>query len=110
MAKNIKEIADRLGAEIVGQVPGTGGGAFGAVRLAQVVDQLQSRLKPGQGLRSGRPTVSSWERHPKVPMSRATEQRLIRLAEEASAVGRKVSPMQLAAQILEAALEGIPDR
>jgi hypothetical protein len=110
MAKNIKELADRLGAEIVAKVPDTGGGAFGAARLAHVVDELQSRLKPGQGLRSGRPTVASWERHPKVPMSRVTEQRLIRLAEKASTGKRKVSPMQLAAQILEEALAGIPER
>lgn len=101
MAKNIKEIA--------GQVPDAGGGAFGAARIAQIVDQLQARLKPGQGLRAGRPTVSTWERHPKVPMSRSTEQRLIRLAEKAGATGRKVSPMQIAAQILEAAIEDIPE-
>jgi hypothetical protein len=107
MARNIKKIADRLGAEIVAQVPETGGGAFGARRLARIVDQLQTRLRPGQGVRAGRPTVASWDRHPKVPMSRATEQRLIRLAEKASRGKRKVSPMQLAAQILEDALEGM---
>jgi hypothetical protein len=42
-------------------------------------------------------------------MSEATERRLIRLAAEASASGRKISPMQLAAQILEDALAGLPD-
>jgi hypothetical protein len=110
MARNIKHIADQLDAQIVGQVPDTGGGAFGAARLARVVEQLQSRLTPGQGLRSGRPTVASWERHPKVPMSRSTEQRLIRLAERASTGSRKVSPMQIAAQILEEALSGIPEQ
>src|SRR4051812_26065268 len=109
MAENIKEIAGRLGAEVVGQVPETGSGAFGAARLAHVVDQLQARLKPGQGLRAGRPTVATWEWHPNVLMSQSSEQRLIRLAEKASASGRKVSPMQLAAQILEAALESIPE-
>jgi len=110
MARNIKELADRLGAEIVAQVPETGGGAFGAARLARIVDQLQTRLHPGQGVRAGRPTVASWDRHPKVPMSRATEQRLIRLAKKASSGKRKVSPMQLAAQILEDALEGMSER
>jgi hypothetical protein len=54
--------------------------------------------------------VASWERHPKVPMTRATEQRLIRLAEAASTDKRKVSPMQVAAQILEDALAGISER
>ncbi len=42
-------------------------------------------------------------------MSEATERRLTRLAEQASRSGRKVSPMQVAAQILEDALAGIPD-
>jgi hypothetical protein len=46
----------------------------------------------------------------KVPRSAATEKRLGRLAEQASATGRKVSPMQLAAQILEDALAGIPEQ
>jgi hypothetical protein len=40
-------------------------------------------------------------------MSEATERQLSRLAEQASASGRKVSPMQVAAQILEEALSGI---
>ena len=85
-----------------------GGGAFGAARLAGNIQQLRSRLAPGQGRRAGRPTDASWVRHPKVPMSEATERRLIRLAEEASASGRKIRPMQLAAQILEDAVAGLP--
>jgi hypothetical protein len=43
-------------------------------------------------------------------MSDATRQRLTRLAEQCSTGGRKVSPMQIAAQILEDALSGIPER
>jgi hypothetical protein len=110
MAKNINRIARRLGADIVGQVPGTGGGAFGAARLARCVEGLQARLVPGQGKRPGRPSEASWVRHPKIPMSEATGRRLQRLAEQASADGRKVSPMQIAAQILEDALAGVPER
>ncbi len=52
--------------------------------------------------------VTGVVRHPKVPMSRATVRRLFRLAEEASTSERKISPMQLAAQILEV-LAGLPD-
>jgi len=37
-------------------------------------------------------------------MSAETEAELIRLAEKASVEGRKISPMQLAAQLLEEAL------
>jgi hypothetical protein len=110
MAKNIERIADRLGAEVVGQVPDAGGGAFGAARLARVIATLETRLVPGQGRRAGRPTDASWVRHPKVPMSEATARRLVRLAERASTGRRKVSPMQIAAQILEEALAGMPEQ
>jgi hypothetical protein len=110
MAKNIEKIAAGLGARVVARLPHTGGGAFGAARLAKIVADLQARLEPGQGLRPGRPTDASWVRHPKVPMSEATRQRLTRLAEQSSIGGRKVSPMQIAAQILEDALSGIPER
>jgi hypothetical protein len=110
MVKNIDKIAAGLGAKVVGKVPHTGGGAFGAARLARIVATIQARLEPGQGIRPGRPTDPSWVRHPKVPMSDATRQRLIRLAEQSSTSGRKVSPMQIAAQILEDALTGIPER
>jgi hypothetical protein len=110
MVKNIEKIAAGLGAKVVAQVPNTGGGAFGAARLAHIVATIQARLEPGQGLRPGRPTDASWTRHPKVPMSDATRQRLARLAEQSSTAGRKVSPMQIAAQLLEEALAGIPER
>jgi hypothetical protein len=104
MAKNIKQIAKSLGAKIVGQVPETGGGAFGVARLGEIVVKLQGRLTPGQGKRPGRPTDPAWIKSPKVPMSRKTETKLARLAERASKTGRRVSPMQLAAQLLEDAL------
>jgi hypothetical protein len=110
MAKNIEKIAAGLGAKVVGQVPDTGGGAFGAARLAKIVETMQARLVPGQGLRPGRPTDANWVQHPKVPMSEATKQRLTRLAEQSSTASRKISPMQIAAQILEEALTGIPER
>ena len=109
MAKNIDKIATGLGARIVAKVPDTGGGAFGAARLAHIVATIQARLEPGQGIRPGRPTDASWVRHPKVPMSDATRERLTRLAEQSSTGGRKVSPMQIAAQILEDALTGMPE-
>jgi hypothetical protein len=110
MAKDIDRIAERLGAKVVGRVPDTGGGAFGAARLAKSIESVQARLVPGQGKRAGRPSDASWVRHPKVPMSDATRRRLLRLAERASIGGRKVSPMQIAAQILEDALAGVPEQ
>jgi hypothetical protein len=109
MTKNIERIAPGLGTKVVARLPHTGGGTFGAARLARIVADLQARLEPGQGLRPGRPTDASWVQHPKVPMSEATRRRLTRLAEQSSIGGRKVSPMQVAARILEEALAGVPD-
>src|SRR5258708_6908870 len=108
MAKNIEKIAAALGATVVVKVPNTGGGALGAARLGHIVATIQARLVPGQGRRPGRPTDANWVRHPKVPMSDVTRQRLALLAEQSSTSGRKVSPMQVAAQIIEDALAGIP--
>ena len=42
-------------------------------------------------------------------MSEATEQKLARLAERASTPGRKVSPMQMAAQLLEEVVAQLPE-
>jgi hypothetical protein len=104
MAKDIKKIANLLGAKIVAGVPETGGGAYAAARLGRIVAELQGRLKPGQGKRPGRPTDPTWNRSPKIPKSRKTDIKLARLAARASKSGRRVSPMQLAAQLLEDAV------
>ena len=104
MAKNIQTLSKLLGAEVVAQVPDVGGGAFGAARLAKI---LQARLEPGRGQRPGRPTDSTWTRHPKVPMSETVERKLIRLAKQVSTAERRVSPMQVAAQLLEQAVQEI---
>lgn len=105
MPKNPQEFADLLGAKIVGEVPDVGGGPFGMARLAHIMHQ---RLTPGQGERPGRPTDSTWESRPKVPMSEATRQRLVEIAEAMSTPERRVSPMQVAAQLLEEAVARVP--
>ena len=109
MARNIRQIAQAMGAEIVGRVPETGGGAFGAARLAQVVSALRERLQPSHGKRPGRPTAKDWVHRSKVPMSRGTQTKLHRLARQMSTDERKVSPMQVAAQLLEEAVANCPD-
>ena len=101
MAKNRERLAELLGAQIVGEVPDVGGGAFGMARLAHLLHQ---RLTPGQGDRPGRPTDPSWVVRPKVPMSGATAAKLTQIAEALSTPERKVSPMQVAAQLLEEAV------
>jgi hypothetical protein len=59
MAKNVDRVAAGLGAKIVAPVPDTGGGAFGAARLARIVAAIHARLEPGEGLGPGRPTDPS---------------------------------------------------
>jgi hypothetical protein len=98
MAKNVNEIAKKLGATVLGKVPDAGSGAFGTARLGKV---LTERLQPSQGRRPGRPSDPNWVVQAKVPMSRQTKARLTALAEKLSGEGRRVSPMQVAAQLLE---------
>ena len=103
-SKSTQRIAAALGAEIVATIPDVGGGALGAARLPRVIAELKRSLEPGKGRRPGRPTNPRWSLHPKVPMSKATERKLRALAKRASSSERKVSPMQLAARILEDAV------
>ena len=98
MAKNVNRIAKKLGATVKGKVPDVGGGAFGMGRLAEI---LTERLQPSQGRRPGRPSDPNWVAQGKVPMSEETKERLVALAAELSSKGRRVSPMQVAAQLLE---------
>jgi hypothetical protein len=98
VAKNIAKIARRLGATYVERLPETGGGAFGAARLAALV---RDRLVPSDGVRPGRPTNPNWVKRPKIPMSNVTLKGLEELSKRLSTAKRRVSPMQLAAHLLE---------
>ncbi len=109
MAKDIDKIAARLGARVVCQVPEVGGGAFGMARLAGIISALQARLRSGQGQQSNQSACAHWVLHPQVPMSEDTQRELERLAELVSKSGRQVSPMQLAAQLLEDAVEQLAE-
>jgi hypothetical protein len=99
--KNHDRLAQLLGAKIVGRVPDVGGGAFGIARLAHFLHQ---RLTPSPGERPGRPTDPNWVVRPKVPMSQATAEKLAQIAKALSSPQRKVSPMQVAAQLVEEAV------
>ena len=100
MAKNIDSLAEKLGATVIGTIPDYSAGAFGVASLAKT---LRDRLEPSYGRRPGRPSNPDWSRRPKVPMAAETEQRLKALAELLSDEERRVSPMQVAAQLLEEA-------
>jgi hypothetical protein len=101
MSIDPRKFARMLGAEIVGELPDVGGGPFGMARLAHIMHEC---LIPSQGDRPGRPTNPNWSTRCKVPMSDATLRRLTQLAEDMSTMERKVSPMQVAAQLLEEAV------
>lgn len=100
MAKNIESLAQKLGATVMGTVPDYSAGAFGMVALAATLREL---LEPSVGKRPGRPANPAWSKRPKVPMAPETEQRLKELAGLLSAGERQISPMQVAALILEQA-------
>ena len=100
MAKNLESLAKKLGATVVGTVPEYSAGAFGMAALANT---LRERLEPSAGKRPGRPSNPAWSKRPKVPMAPETEQRLKELAHLLSEGERQVSPMQVAALILEQA-------
>jgi hypothetical protein len=104
MAQKMEKLGESLGATVVSQVPDTGGGAFGAARLGRLVAARQARLEPSEGRRPRRPTDANWVHHSKVPMSAETVRKLARLAKLASTAERRVSPMQVAAQLLEDAV------
>lgn len=100
MARNIDFLAEKLGATVVGKVPDYSAGAFGIARLAKT---LRERLQPSAGKRPGRPSNPDWRGRSKVPMGPKTEERLRQIARLLSDEDRRVSPMQVAAQILEEA-------
>jgi hypothetical protein len=100
MAKNIESLAKKLGVTVVGTVPGYSAGAFGMAALANT---LRERLEPSVGKRPGRPSNAAWSKRPKVPMAPETEERLKELSQFLSRGERRVSPMQVAALILEEA-------
>jgi hypothetical protein len=106
MPKNVRKIAQSLGAKVVDRLPETGGGAAGMMRLAH---EMKKRLEPGKGRRPGRPSDPSWSLQRKVPMSEETYRRLNEIAASVSTPERKVSPMQIAAQLLEERLRTFDD-
>jgi hypothetical protein len=50
MPRKIEDLAEKLGAEVVGTVPDHSAGAFGVAKLART---LRERLEPDRGKRPG---------------------------------------------------------
>jgi len=102
MKKATREIIKLLGGKHVATFPkAQAHGAFGAMYFAKLIGD---RLSPAEGKRPGRPTDSKWSARPKVPMKLETVEQLKVLAAKASTKARKVSPMQVAAILLEEAV------
>lgn len=96
MAKNIKKIAELLGAEIKGQVPHCGGGVFGAARLANIVDEIQRQDTSINGANE----ATNSERH-EITIDAFTAKMLEKMAEQASSPDRKIGAMDIASKLLE---------
>ena len=92
MSLDPKKIVERLGASHIGQVPDTGGGAFGMSALAEIFKERIGDSRQGTSVR--------WVLSLKVPMTAETERMLIALAEKLSTPNQRVNPMDLAAQLL----------
>ena len=70
-------------------------------------DRLRQRLEPGRGERPGRPSDPTWTVQRKLSMSEQTLQTLASAADAVSTDERRVSPMQIAALLIEDATQGL---
>lgn len=73
--------------------------------LDRLSKSLKCRLQPSEGARPGRPSDPTWNQYGKLPMSDETAQLLGDLASHLSSEDRKISPMQVAAHLLELQLK-----
>jgi len=76
-------------------------------KLGSFGERLRSRLAPGQGERPGRPSDPSWTVQRKLSMSEDTLEALERMAESLSTPERRVSPMQVAALLVEESAQAV---
>ena len=93
---DMERIAKELGAERRGKIS-PGAGYFGALKLAA---EAQARFRVPEG--GGRATDPSWSEHRLVRLSAKTLKQLENIAEQARA-----SPMQVAALLLEQAVQSV---
>ena len=79
-----------------------------STKRLQIVEDLgrsiRKRLEPSRGQRPGRPSDPLWVVQRKVSMMESTLQQLEQIASQISDDTRRVSPMQIAAVLLEEAV------
>lgn len=73
--------------------------------MDELGQRLRSRLEPGQGERPGRPSDPTWTVQRKLSMSEETLATLGCIAATLTTDERRVSPMQVAALLVEDAAE-----
>src|SRR5437764_12022270 len=100
---NKARIANALGASQRVRLPHAPRDAADALALMEYVHE---QLDAGRGLRPGRPSNPNWTFRRLVPFSAETWKALEERAEAVSTTGRRVSPAQLAAVLLDRALFG----
>lgn len=79
----------------------------GTDQLRSLGERLRKRLEPGQGERPGRPSDPTWTLQRKLSMKEQTLEMLMKAAEAVSTDERRVSPMQIAALLIEDATHGL---
>ena len=98
-------IAAGLRASRGGKVPASGG-YFGAIQL---LGEVRARFRVPRG--GGRATDPSWTARRQVALAPQTLERLEELSAKLSEHGDvKIAPLQLAALVLEKAVEGLTDK
>lgn len=73
-------------------------------------DRLRQRLEPGRGERPGRPSDPSWTVQRKLSMNEQTLKILALAADAVSTDERRVSPMQIAALLIEDATHELAEQ
>ena len=101
---DMEKIAQELGAERRGEVR-AGGGWFGALQLAA---EVQQRFYTPSG--GGRGTDPTWTERRLLPLAPTTLARLNQLSGTLGEQGVRVTPLQVAALLLEHALEQTDDQ
>jgi hypothetical protein len=83
---------------------------LGTDQLKALGERLRQRLEPGRGERPGRPSDPSWTLQRKLSMNEKTLALLERAADAVSNNERRVSPMQIAALLIEDATQEIAEQ
>jgi len=80
---------------------------FGTDQVNELGERIRGRLEPSKGERPGRPSDPSWTVQRKLSMNDETLRTLERIAASVSTDSRRVSPMQVAALLIEDATQGL---